>query len=61
MLGYGIGVLGASMVPQLPPAHVPFWAVLLAFGFSASVGIIFGILPAAKAANLDPIDALRYE
>ena len=44
-----------------PPANVPFWAVAVAFGFSAFVGILFGIIPAAKAANLDPIDALRYE
>lgn len=61
LLGYGIGSLGASLFEGLPPAHVPFWAILLSFGFSASVGIIFGILPAAKAANLDPIEALRFE
>lgn len=61
LIGYGIGNLGTSMVDGLPAAHVPFWAILLSFGFSASVGIIFGILPAAKAANLDPIEALRYE
>jgi putative ABC transport system permease protein len=60
-LGYGIGVLAAHLIPNWPPAHVPFWAVALAFGFSAVVGIFFGIYPAGKAAALDPIEALRYE
>lgn len=61
VLGYGLGAMAAAMIPGFPPANVPLWAVGIAFGFSASIGIIFGILPAAKAANLDPIDALRYE
>ena len=61
VLGYGIGALAASLIPGLPPAYTPLWAIALALGFSAAVGIIFGILPAAKAANLDPISSLRYE
>ncbi len=60
-IGYGLGYAASSMIPDFPSAYVPFWAVLLAIGFSAFVGILFGIVPAAKAANLDPIDALRYE
>jgi putative ABC transport system permease protein len=61
-LGYGMGALVSSILPgNFPPAHVPLWAVILAFGFSAAVGIFFGIYPAAKASRLDPIDALRYE
>ncbi|MCW8924747.1 MAG: ABC transporter permease [Xanthomonadales bacterium] len=61
IIGYGLGALVAALLPGFPAAHVPLWAVLLSFGFSAAVGIIFGIVPAAKAAQLDPIDALRYE
>ena len=60
-IGYGLGALVATLLPGFPPAHVPLWAVLLSFGFCAAVGIVFGIVPAAKAAQLDPIDALRYE
>ena len=59
--GYGLGVLIANTIPTFPPASIPLWSVALALGFSGFVGVLFGILPAAKAANLDPIDALRYE
>ncbi|MGH8372992.1 MAG: ABC transporter permease [Gammaproteobacteria bacterium] len=61
LLGYGIGMLVAYAVPAFRGAHVPWWTIALAFGFSGGVGVIFGIVPAAKAAALDPIEALRYE
>jgi len=60
-IGYALGNLISSSIPGFPPATIPFWSIALALGFSGFVGVSFGILPAAKAANLDPIDALRYE
>ncbi|MDX1502085.1 MAG: ABC transporter permease [Thermoanaerobaculia bacterium] len=61
-VGWGIGVVVANLLPgSWPTAHVPLWAVAVAFGFSSLVGVFFGIYPAGKAARLDPIEALRYE
>ncbi|WP_426105874.1 ABC transporter permease [Massilia sp. TSP1-1-2] len=60
-VGYAIGFGVSKIIPEFPSAVVPWWAILMALGFSSLVGIVFGIMPAAKAANLNPIDALRYE
>jgi len=66
LVGIGIGQLittGIAHIPkvELDMAYIPLWAIGLAFGFSGTVGIFFGMFPAIKAARLDPIEALRHE
>lgn len=59
LLGIALGALGASILGY--PASASTSSIILAFGFSAAIGVFFGFYPANRAAKMNPIDALRYE
>src|SRR5215468_6840041 len=60
-IGLGIGTSRFLAWKQQWPIVLSPTAIVLAFGFSAAIGIFFGFYPAQKASRLDPIEALRYE
>ena len=63
MLGIALGWGGAELIAQTTPVptNVTPWAVAMSFFFAFGVGVFFGVYPAWKASQLDPIVALRYE
>jgi putative ABC transport system permease protein len=61
MIGTGLAYLLTLILSRFLPAKVTVDAVMLAFGVSAAIGIIFGVIPARRASKLSPIEALRYE
>jgi putative ABC transport system permease protein len=62
LLGIAVGFLIPELIHRLAgmPTVVPLYSILLAFGISTTVGVVFGLYPAARAARVDPIIALRH-
>jgi len=61
VVGYVLGLLGAAVIRQLYPtfpAYPPDWAVLAGLGTALMTGILFGVMPARRAAQMDPVQAL---
>ncbi len=62
-IGLLLGVGGPPLLSHFfgMPTVVTPWSLVIAFGISAAIGVVFGIYPAARAAALDPVEALRHE
>jgi putative ABC transport system permease protein len=61
VVGILLGAGGAAALRAVIPTTVEAWSTITAFLFAAGIGVFFGVYPAAKAAKLDPILALRHE
>jgi putative ABC transport system permease protein len=63
IVGIAIGAAAAQIVTRVTPlpARLEWWSVVLGIGITAGIGLFFGAYPAARAARLDPIEALRRE
>jgi putative ABC transport system permease protein len=59
VVGFGLCEAATSLFKL--PTSIPGWSIVLSFAVCTVIGILFGYIPAKKAANLDPIEAIRYE
>lgn len=62
ILGLIMGYLGTIVCGMFHlPTSIPLWSILVSFAVCTIIGVLFGYFPAKKAANMDPIEAIRYE
>lgn len=61
LIGLGLAFIIVFFIQKFFPAYIDLNSIMLALGVSSLIGIVFGVFPAKKAADLSPIDAIRYE
>ncbi len=62
VLGVLVGYLGTLVCQSMGlPTSIPLWSIIVSFAVCTAIGVGFGLIPARKAARMDPIEAIRYE